>query len=359
MLGRDSFHIGSAFAREASPIVRRQTTQLTFGDAFRNVLVAEARQSNRVATNLLTVQQQIGLMRYHGLMGYWRQRQGALQAAGNAPTPSSSDAEMSTAANDKSSEKENVAQVAFMITTAMRKELSENLSYTAENIKSLTPVDASLILHHQLKPEEIEEKLPGLLEAHRAEQERIAKLEEERQQEQQAKEAAEALAARQASVVPSSEQLKASDREGELKDGLPTIEPVSAEPSSQAEPNEGLYKLDDSSKPAYTLETPLNHKDESAVVGDGSVNSNGGEAPLGSFVESMEEKADTKREWFEIVETRTEDNTQTAVALFSNLKEAEMAMDLKRTFAERRAKEKLDNKDNLPETTYTIQKTIK
>lgn len=364
-VGRDSLHIGSAFAKEAGPIVRRQTTQLTFGDALRNVLVSEARQSNQVANNFLKIQQHYGLMQYHGLVGYWRQRQQALQDAGGEGSFStdSNNTDAGTgggtpAVSVGSSEKGNVAQVAFMITSAMRTELSGNLGYTAEQIKSLTPVDASLILHHKVKPDEKEEKLPGLLEAHQAEQERIAKIEEQKQQEQekQAEEDAKLLASKQTATDAATEQTKASDQEAPQQ--LP------AEASSPTEPNEGLLKLEDPTVAAYNTETSQKQRDEATApdnnAGSAVSNNTAGEAPVGSFVESIEEQVDTRKEWYEIVETRTEDNSQTPVALFSSLEEAEMAMDLKTTFAERRAKEKLSkDKDSVVETTYTIQKTIK
>ena len=361
--GRDSIHIGSAFAKEAGPIVRRQTTQLTFGDALRNVLVSQARQSNQVANNFLKIQQQFGLMRYHGLIGYWRQRQGSLQAAGNEgsfSTSNSSDAATgggNPAASLGGSDEGNVAQVAFMITSAMRTELSGELGYTADQIKSMTPIDASLILHHQVKPDEKGKKLPSLLESHHAEQERIAKIEEQKQQElaKQAEDDEKVLAAKQAITDSATEQTKASDQEATRQ--LP------AEPSSPTEPNEGLLKLEDPTVTAYNSETAQKQNEEAAAPdnsGGSADNNNTAEEPLGSFVEKLEEQVGTRKEWYEILETRTEDNSQTPVALFSTLEEAEMAMDLKTTFAERRAKEKLSkDKGSVVETTYTIQKTIK
>jgi hypothetical protein len=73
----------------------------------------------------------------------------------------------------------------------------------------------------------------------------------------------------------------------------------------------------------------------------------------------MEATVDRKREWYEVVETRNDDNTSTPVGLFSDKQEAEMAMDLKRSFAARRAKEDHHNVENIPATTYTLHKTIK
>ena len=77
-------------------------------------------------------------------------------------------------------------------------------------------------------------------------------------------------------------------------------------------------------------------------------------------VDGVEIDDNNRKEWYEIIETRTADNVQAPVALFSSLEEAEMIMNLKTTFAERRAKEKDPSSKAIPvETTYTIRKTLK
>jgi hypothetical protein len=141
------------------PIItrRHQETRLTLSDAYRNVLVSQAQESNGIATRLLSWQQQIGLLRYHGVLGYWRQRYGLLQSTTSAAANhGTSDAPLVTPESTRTGNNANVnvAKVAFMITASMRKELSERLKYTAEDIKAMTPLEASLILHHSVKPTE-------------------------------------------------------------------------------------------------------------------------------------------------------------------------------------------------------------
>ena len=73
----------------------------------------------------------------------------------------------------------------------------------------------------------------------------------------------------------------------------------------------------------------------------------------------MEERTDSTQEWFEVIENRTEDNTSSAVALYSTEEEALEVAKLKAQFSERRAKDDKDNLENVPATTYSIQKTLK
>ena len=389
-LSRDSMQLSNAIFKEASRVLRRKTTNLTVEDAFRNALVDQARQSNLVANNILAMQQQFGLIRYHGLMGYWQQRQSALTANNstggtNAATASPFNFSTSTTASNATTgsssisggggKQGNVAQVAFMITGAMRKEMSDNLGYTAEQIKGLTPVEASLILHHQVSPNEKEEKLPGLVQAYEEEQDRIAKEEKERQEQQRikdeaeafqkAKEAQETEALATATTTTAPAQPNEATTEPDTKPNMDhqrTKKSASFDLSSQEEPNEGLYKLEDPSVAAYKSGTPSStaqQAEASPVTSADDYANVDSKAPLGSFVKTMEEQTDRKKEWYEVIETRRDDNSQTPVGLFSTLEEAEMALELKQLFSDRRAKEDESNKENIPAATYTLQKTIK
>ena len=182
---RDAAKLSRAFIQEA----RQNTgTTTTVADVFRNVVVQQARQdSNHVAASVLSFQQQWGLMQYHGFFNYWRQRfqhqlpQQLQTTAGGSASMSSTDATTTTTAtavpglitNNNTNNAASVAQVAFMITATMRKELSDSLGYTAEQIKGLTPMEASLILHHKILPDDREQKLPMLVQAYEQEQERL------------------------------------------------------------------------------------------------------------------------------------------------------------------------------------------
>jgi hypothetical protein len=384
-LGRDSVTFGRTLFHAVGPIIttrRHETAQqrLTLGDAFRNAVVTEAQKSNSIATRLLSWQQQIGLLQYHGMLGYWRQRQGSLLQAtttaaaaasnninqhGTAASPTS-DTIGTSPSLGKSSSNVSVAKVAFMITASMRKELSERLTYTAEDIKAMTPLEASLLLHHSVKPTEKEKVFPGLLQAHEEEQEirrqEQARIQEEEEMilllsEQQEKQKKEALVA---------------DPEGTMDVTVGTLD--SSPPVSQNNaPIEGLFatqeasverqvseeaaraKQPDAPPLGYSLEFPTRYSSENAR----GLSDNDNQPPLGSFAAAMEATVDRKREWYEVVESRTDDNTSTPVGLFSDMHEAEMAMDLKTTFAARRAKEDHHNLEDVPATTYTLHKTIK
>ena len=54
-----------------------------------------------------------------------------------------------------------------MITAKMRQELmTEPLRYEADQIAGLTPIEAQLVLEHNVPSHQLESKLPGLVEAH-------------------------------------------------------------------------------------------------------------------------------------------------------------------------------------------------
>ena len=58
----------------------------------------------------------------------------------------------------------NVARVPFMVTQAQRLRLQQELGYTRQDIQHLTPMDVTLILQHQVLPEERESRLELLLQ---------------------------------------------------------------------------------------------------------------------------------------------------------------------------------------------------
>lgn len=66
------------------------------------------------------------------------------------------------------------AKISFMVTTAMKQQLEE-LHYTAERVKKMTPLEASLILQHEVAPSDQESQLPELLRTFEAKQEAEAK----------------------------------------------------------------------------------------------------------------------------------------------------------------------------------------
>lgn len=195
LLGIDGFHLFAAFIRKDS------------SQSWRDVVVNNAR-NNAVASSFLLVDKEVGLFQYYGFMGYLREKQiGASwhptarrMMYGSCIDGSGGDPKKDSDENGK--EKKQVARVAFMITSTQRAELSERLGFSADAIKELTPLQASLILTHDVSPDEVDKKLDGLVQEYNdelARQHQLAKLE------------AEKVAASQ-SVEAETEQTRSSDQ---------------------------------------------------------------------------------------------------------------------------------------------------
>jgi hypothetical protein len=141
-LGRDGYNL-------ARVVVQHR------GSNMKPILLDHARQSNSIATSLLHVDKEVGLVKYYGLSGYVKQR---LQST-SALTTSEGDASESASSPSVTS-RSSTAKIAFMVTASMKQDLSERLGYDAEQIKAMTPLQASLILNNSIKPEEMDTKLP-------------------------------------------------------------------------------------------------------------------------------------------------------------------------------------------------------
>lgn len=133
---------------------------------FKPLLLEHARNSNSVATSLLQVDKEVGLVKYHGLSGYIKQR---FQST-SAVTVADSSEENSLTANSSGTAK--TARIAFMVTATMKAELMDRLGYDVDQIKSMTPLQASLILNQSIQPEELETKLPLAEQEYEAQRQR-------------------------------------------------------------------------------------------------------------------------------------------------------------------------------------------
>ena len=74
-----------------------------------------------------------------------------------------------------------------MITSSMKSELTDNLGYAADDIKRMTPLQASLVLNHKVAPAEYDEQLPLLEQEYEAEQERLRQQQEAEETERRQK----------------------------------------------------------------------------------------------------------------------------------------------------------------------------
>eukprot|EP00934_Nitzschia_sp_Nitz4_P008665 Nitzschia sp. Nitz4//scaffold188_size43225//1742//2521//NITZ4_007341-RA/size43225-processed-gene-0.5-mRNA-1//1//CDS//3329539832//8655//frame0 len=136
---------------------------------------------------MLLVDKEIGLVRYHGLVPYlqkqnlpqlsWFGSSKVIAPSTHEPvgTPASPTPSTSDPTNAISGQEPNhkTAQVAFMITSSMRQQLSQEMGYSIEQIKQMTPTQASLLLRHNIPPEEMADRLPKAEETY--EQQRAVK----------------------------------------------------------------------------------------------------------------------------------------------------------------------------------------
>ena len=193
-VGKDGYHLARALANGA----RAKGTAQSF-TAVRPILLDHARQSNRVATSMLKVDKEIGLIRYWGLWGYLRQRL--------SPSFSSGASQAIENRNDEEGS-EKKARISFMITSAMKADLADRLGYDPEKVKQMTPLQASLLLNNNVPAEEMESRLPILEKEHIEEEER----EQQRRHEKEQLRLLESLHAN-AGVSPSTNDVYAMHRD--------------------------------------------------------------------------------------------------------------------------------------------------
>jgi hypothetical protein len=138
---------------------------------FRLTLLQYANEhNNQVAKSMLRVDREIGLVRYYGMTRYLYEKKilpvtPRLPSilANAASSPSSPSPPASPATTKPTSPTATGAKIPFMITKSMRADLEE-LSYGPETIKSMTPIQASLVLRHSLPPERYETEIDALMQ---------------------------------------------------------------------------------------------------------------------------------------------------------------------------------------------------
>ena len=144
----------------------------------RTIVLDQAKQANIVALSYIRMEREIGLLQYYGILGYFKKQHPYLSrfwsssssnsASLESPTTTTNPSTNTLQQQQKSSSSSSIttttkARVAFMITSSQRKSLQQDLGYTELQIKQLTPTEASLILEHQLSPQESVDQLPSLL----------------------------------------------------------------------------------------------------------------------------------------------------------------------------------------------------
>ena len=301
---------------------------------FRQTLVQEAQQQNRTALSLLRTQKEWNDMRYYGLVPYLRQKipiptsmlrlQPSSPFATTAPSDATAAAPVPTANTSTTTNTSAPAKVAFMVTGRMKGQLAE-LGYSPEDIKSLTPVEASLLIEHGVAPTEKEQQLPGLVQAH------------EEQQKALEQEKAAAIAAENAV-----QQQQSSD----ALPAAPSADPSSTTPETT---------LDRSSPPhAPTPRRPTGPSIFEQMLGS-IASKNVVNQPTEISSRSHVPAFSAAREWYEVVENYTSGHAPEVVALHSTEEEAEMDANLRLEIMTKRAEQEKKNVN----VQYSIRKTIR
>lgn len=351
---------------------------------LRNLLVEQAKLQNQTAASLLHVDKEVNLIRYYGVAGYIREKQivpfvlSSFQRRSFLPDssqtvvedPKGSHTTTSASASPSAAKPSNkTAKVAFMVTAAMRTELVDRLGYDATQIKTMTPLQASLILHHSVEPAQLSEMLPVLEQEHAATLQEHA--EQQRQLQEQEEEQIRARALKDAAAIeeahvqalnqqssPASTAVAAVVATEEVEQGqAPPAAQLSvngaAEPQSPPLPPSTL-----SSEPyvfdpvppvqlAQEEQATLSSQSTPPYTSSRSVNATPGQAASGATV------------WYEIVEI--DDDTNTAlgtqvVALYKSEQEAALGLETLALFASRRANDR--GLKEAPQT-YEIRTTLK
>lgn len=174
--GRDGYQLARAIVQNRSSDIKP-------------VLLDHARNANTVANSWLQVEKQVGLVKYYGISEYIKQRLQSTTTTTSGAVTTSDAEESTTIASNSISSTRSGAKVAFMVTASMKQELKERLEYDADQIKSMTPLEASLILNHSIVPADKDERLPVLTEEYEIQQQKQAEEEMLRVQIEQEEEA--------------------------------------------------------------------------------------------------------------------------------------------------------------------------
>jgi hypothetical protein len=138
----------------------------------------QAQLNNRVAARILLLEKEWGLFKYHGASKYLEQKWSSRRAL-----PRANDNNQQPNAEQRSNKNKEVftetAQIAFMITSRMKQQLREELGYNETLLKSMTPLQASLVLQNQIIADDYNDKLPQLEKDYHKQQELKRKEEEE------------------------------------------------------------------------------------------------------------------------------------------------------------------------------------
>jgi hypothetical protein len=309
-----------------------QIAQLSQQLGFKGALLQEAQVSagpylsgNQTAVSFLRAEREWALLKYHGptqyIRNHWQQRQNMMvtsaersyslgdkkEVSNENPLSSST---LASSESPTANSPNTHAQVAVMITSRMRQELTHALNHDPQrHIAKLTPLQASLILQHRLDATDstYHERLQELEQAYLADRERA-------HQEQLAdKPVAQPVNAQANLLSPS-----VTDSEHQSSSTAETRNPYDNQAPGAAN---------------NSVPTPKNgFRPLSFITSSASINQ------LSSKDASTENRVD----WFELRSARTEtfdseeSNQNQAMGLYRTREEAEEALETLHYFAKRR-----------------------
>jgi hypothetical protein len=296
-VGRDGYHLARAII---------QDTTATRAVSFKPVLLEHARQSNAVANSLLQVDKHVGLVRYYGVMGYVKQQWQPALKGEDADTSTLSFSTSATATTTTAT-----ARVAFMITASMKEELAEKLGYAIDQVKQMTPLQASLVLHHQITPDVLEEQLP-IVEQQYEEQ----KEEEQRQRELEIK--AKENLHQEMELKKKQEQLKRQEKQQQQQQQQ---EQVEQQQQQQVAIEGGTSFSKQLPKRSFSGENAFGYHSSNLLLSPES-------DPDNEFANF----------WFEIIETNNETDEISRVGLYHDEKEALIGLETRQDIAYRKGR---------------------
>ena len=359
LLARARHLLGDASAVASALAAARPSTV----PSARSVLMGLARGQrppNSVAASLLRADRELGLVRYHGLYGYVERAGGVRSLLLRLPPPPGAGAGAGAGAvpgrdgrggsgdggdaAEGDGEGRTKARVAFMITAAQRSELSAGLGYGDDEIRKLRPLEALLILQHQVGPGN-EAKVRRLVE----DNDELQRREEEEEERRRARE-------KPAEAATTAEGAGKEEKEGRAEEKMSvrkrpeprnggTLTDASSAPSALA--LVGASSADAAAAEASPLDgtsqPPMSFQREEGgeapwrgpLDGGGASKLRSTEIPLnGAAVPSRDQVGGGDcRAWFEVVEIRqsseTSEGDAVVVALYESEEEARDCVDWK------------------------------
>jgi hypothetical protein len=303
--GRDGYHLATAII---------QDTTAKRAVSFKPVLLQHARQSNAVANSLLQMDKQVGLVRYYGVMGYVKQRWQPALKGEDADKSSLSFSTSATATTTTSTT--GTARVAFMITASMKEELADKLGYDIDQVKQMTPLQASLVLHHQITPDVFEEQLPI------AEQEyEVQRVEEQRQRELEIKEKEKLH--QEMELKKKQEQLKRQEEEQQQQQ----------QQGQQQEPVEQQQH-----QQVVAIEGGTSFSQQLGIRAFSGENAFGYHSPNLLLSPESDPENEFSSFWFEVIETNNETDEISRVGLYNDEQEALIGLETRQDIAQRKGR---------------------